>query len=199
MKYDLSEISGVIRNRRTIYPEQYTDRVVHLEMVREMITNATWAPTHGKTQPWRFKVFSGEGREVLIKNVDTLYRQFNTGDAFNANKLERGLNRIRKSSVVVLLVMQRTEETKIPEMEEVEAVAAASQNFLLTAAAYGLGAFWSSPKYLYTPEANSAFGLKPEDIIQGLIYLGYPEGEWPRSHRKPLEYVTEWIDGTEKN
>jgi hypothetical protein len=25
-----------------------------------------------------------------------------------------------------------------------------------------------------------------------MIYLGYPEIEWPKSHRKPIEYLTTW-------
>lgn len=194
MKYDLSEITAVIRDRRTIYPEQFSDRKVHTDMIREMLTNATWAPTHGKTQPWRFKVYSGEGREKLKEITEAQYRRAMTGDGFNPGKLSRTLNRIDRSSVVILLVMCRTPETKIPEVEEIAAVAAAAQNLLITAAAYGLGAFWSSPKYFYDPEANAAFGLKKEDLIQGMIYVGYPAGDWPRSHRKPLEYVTEWID-----
>lgn len=197
MKYDLSEISALIRDRRTIYPEEYSDRVVHLEMVREMLTNASWAPTHGKTQPWRFKVYSGDGRCNLMKICEKLYRTSLPPKDFKPGKLARTLGRIERTSVLILNYTARTPDTKIPKIEEIEAVAAASQNILLTAAAYGLGAYWSSPKYLYTAEANEAFGLKPDDFIQGLIYLGYPKGEWPKSHRKPIEYISEWINVAE--
>jgi len=48
---------------------------------------------------------------------------------------------------------------------------------------------------LYTEEANASFGLEKEDKILGVFYFGYPSGDWPKSHRKPLEFVTEWIDG----
>lgn len=194
MKYDLSEINGLIKDRRTIYPEEYTDRVVQKEMVHQIISNATWAPTHGKTQPWRFKVYSGEGRLKLLDIVRKLYTDCTPSEDFNKHKLARLERRIEKTSVLILLIMCRTENTKIPKIEEIEAVACAGQNMLLTAAAYGLGGYWSSPKYLYTPEANAAFGLKEDDFIQGLIYLGYPSVDWPKSHRKPVEYVTDWID-----
>ncbi len=194
MKYDLSEINAVIRDRRTIYPEQYSDRVVHEEIVRELLTNATWAPTHGKTQPWKFIVFSGDGRKKLMKIVEDQYRNSTSPADFNEKKLERTRSRIEKSSVLILLVMNRTLDSKIPEIEEIEAVACAAQNILLTATAHGLGAFWSSPKYFYSPEANAAFDLKPEDLIQGIIYLGYPNRDWPKSHRKPIEYITDWVN-----
>ena len=65
MKYNLSEITDVIRNRRTIYPEQFSDRKVHQEQIELLLNNAIWAPTHGNTQPWRFKVFIEDARQNL--------------------------------------------------------------------------------------------------------------------------------------
>ncbi len=193
MKFDLSEIHGVIRERRTIYPEQYSERVVQKEIVQEILTNATWAPTHGKTQPWRFKVYSGAGRLKLIETIRELYTAHTPEEEFNKHKLERLQSRVEKSSVVIALSMLRTENTKIPELEEVEAVACAAQNILLTATAYGLGSYWSSPGFLYRNGAALKFGLEENHKMLGLIYLGYPSEPWPKSHRKPVEYVTEWV------
>jgi len=195
MRYNLSEITELIRNRRTIYPEQYTDRVVQRDMLETILTNGLWAPTHGKTQPWRFKVYTGEGRKGLSEKVLNLYKTLTPAEDFKEIKYERIASRIDKTSAIMLLSMKRTANTKIPQLEEIEAVSCAAQNIMLTAAAYGLGAFWSSPKFLYTEEANTSFDLEKEDKILGLFYFGYPSGDWPKSHRKPLEFVTEWIDG----
>ena len=57
MKYNLSEITDLIKNRRTIYPEQYSDRKIHKEQIEVLLNNAIWAPSHGLTQPLAFKVF----------------------------------------------------------------------------------------------------------------------------------------------
>ena len=65
MKYNLSEITDLIRNRRTIYPEQFSDRKVHKEQIELILRNSQWAPTHGNTQPWRFVVFTEEGATPL--------------------------------------------------------------------------------------------------------------------------------------
>ena len=194
MKYNLSEVNDLIRNRRTIYPEQFRDRQVQRDMVETILTNGLWAPTHGKTQPWRFKVFMGDGKIQLREKMLRLYKELIPSDQFKEAKYRRIGDRIDRTSVLVLLGMERTRETRIPEIEEVEAVSCAAQNILLSATAYGLGAFWSSPGFLYRSEANEEFGFKSDDKILGLIYLGYPSGEWPKSHRKPLEFVTEWID-----
>ena len=48
--------------------------------------------------------------------------------------------------------------------------------------------------YLYTDEVKEFLNLEKGGRCMGLFYLGYPEGNWPKSHRKPLEYVTEWIE-----
>lgn len=194
MKFDLSEVTGVIRDRRTVYPEQFTERIVHRELIEQMLTNATWAPTHGKTQPWRFKVYTGEGRTKLADILSELYKANTPEENYSESKLQRLLSRVRGTSAIISVAMARTEETRIPEIEEIEAVACATQNILLTATAYGLGSFWSSPKTFYQKGASERFGYKESDKMLGLIYLGYPSVEWPKSHRKPLEYVTEWVD-----
>jgi len=64
----------------------------------------------------------------------------------------------------------------------------------LTCTAYGLGSYWSSPKYIYSPQMKSFLNLNDEDKCLGMFFMGYPSEEWPKSHRKPLEYVSEWID-----
>jgi len=192
--FGAAEINTLIRDRRTIYPEQYSDREVPREIMEQILTNATWAPTHGKTQPWRFKVYSGEGRNILLENVRKLYMECTPEADFSTHKLARFEKRILSTSVLVLLVMRRTENTRIPLYEELAAVAAASQNILLTASANGVGSFWSSPKFLYTPQANRTFGLKEDDVIQGLLYFGYTDADLPKGQRKPIEEVTEWID-----
>jgi len=194
MRFDLSEITDLIRDRRTIYPEQFTDRVVQKEMVENILTNGLWAPTHGKTQPWRFQVFYEEGRQKLREKIERIYNEINNEEIFPKRKLEKLLKRFETTSVIVALIMKRTPETRIPEIEEIEAVSCAAQNIMLTSTAYGLGAFWSSPGFIYTHHANHAFNLENEDKLLGLMYFGYPDVEWPKGHRKPLEYVTEWIN-----
>jgi hypothetical protein len=42
MKYNLSEITELIRNRRTIYPEQYSSRNVQRDQIEMLLNNAIW-------------------------------------------------------------------------------------------------------------------------------------------------------------
>jgi nitroreductase len=193
MRFNLSEITEVIRERRTIYPEQYSERQVHKEQIDLILNNALWAPTHGNTQPWRFKVFMEEGREKLSSFLAETYLKLTPEEAQNDQKMAKLLTRPKMASAVIAVCMGRQPEEKILEIEEVEAVACAVQNMHLTCTAYGLGGFWASPKLIYTPDMNEFLGLGEKDKCLGLFYIGYPSIDWPKAHRKPLEYVTEWI------
>jgi nitroreductase len=192
VKYNLSEITEVIKNRRTIYPEQYTERKIHKEIVEDVLNNAIWAPTHGKTQPWRFQVFMNESRNELSSFLSGLYAEQYQGEAFNEVKFNKLKNRPLQSPVVIAVTMTPDVNKKISEIEEVEAVACAIQNMYLTCTAYGIGGFWSTPKLMYTQEMNSFLELKEGEKCLGLFYMGYPAIDWPKGQRKPIEYVTKW-------
>ncbi|MEN9997975.1 MAG: hypothetical protein RI922_965 [Bacteroidota bacterium] len=194
MRFNLSEVNELIRNRRTIYPEQFSDRKVHKEQIELILNNAQWAPTHGNTQPWRFKVFLEDGRQKLANFLGKTYLELTPKEQQNDMKLAKMLTRPMKSSVVIAVCMERQAEEKILEIEEIEAVACAIQNMHLSCTAYGLGGFWATPKLIYSPQMNEFLGLGEKDKCLGLFYIGYPAIEWPKAHRKPLEYTTEWIN-----
>jgi len=194
MRFNLSEINELIRERRTIYPEQFSERKVHKEQVEVILNNAQWAPTHGNTQPWRFKVFTDDGRQTLSSFLGQTYLKNTPEDQQNDLKLKKLMSRPMNSSVIIAVSMKRQPEEKILEIEEIEAVACAIQNMHLSCTAYGLGGFWSTPKLIYTQDMNEFLGLDEKDKCLGLFYIGYPNIEWPKAHRKPLEYTTEWIN-----
>ena len=194
MKYNLSEITEIIKNRRTIYPQFYSSRKVHKEIIEHLLQNATWAPTHGMTQPWRFKVFTEESRKTLSDTLSMLYKQLTPTENFREDKFTKMQARPFQASAVIVAYMKRGDNPKIPEIEEISSVACAIQNLCLTATAYGIGSFWSTPKIIYTKEMNDFLKISDEDKCMGIIYLGYPNDEWPKGQRKPIEYLTEWYN-----
>ncbi len=194
MRFNLSEINELIKSRRTIYPEQFSERKVHKEQIELILNNAQWAPTHGNTQPWRFHVFTDGGLQKLSTFLGETYLKITEKDIQNDAKLAKLIRRPMLSSVVVAVSMKRQPEEKILEIEEIEAVACAIQNMHLTCTAYGLGGFWSTPKLIYSTQMNEFLGLDAMDKCLGLFYIGYPSIDWPNSHRKPLEYNAKWIN-----
>jgi nitroreductase len=192
MKYNLTEISELIKDRRTIYPEQFSSRKIHKEQIELLLNNAIWAPTHGNTQPWKFTVFTENSKSDLSDFLAKMYLEKTPKELQDDKKLAKFLTRPQLSSAVIAVSLKRDPTHKISEIEEIEAVACAIQNILLSATAYGIGSFWSTPKFIYEQETNEFLSLSKEDKCLAIIHLGYPSIDWPQQHRKPIEYITEW-------
>ena len=71
--------------------------------------------------------------------------------------------------------MKRGENVKIPQLEEVAATSAAIQNILLGATVLGISSFWSTGGMTHSHALKDFLHLGPDDIIMGLIFLGYAE------------------------
>lgn len=192
MKFSVSEITALIRHRRTIYPKDHTGRVVHRELVERILANGTWAPTHGMTQPWRFTVFTGAARERLSTFLGEQYRSTTPQEKFLQRKYDNLTTRPLQSSVVIALGMARDPTGKISERDELLAMACAVQNMQLTCTAYGLGAFWATGGQMTGTAMRDFLGLGEQDQALGLLFIGYPAIEWPRGYRRPLDQVVTW-------
>ena len=71
------ELSYVIKNRRSIYPNQYIEEDISDDLLKKLFDNANMAPTHRLTQPWRFKVIKGKNRLKLAEILSSIYVNVN--------------------------------------------------------------------------------------------------------------------------
>ncbi len=193
MKYSLSELNEIIENRRTIFPEQFSERRVQKEQVERLINAAKWAPTHRLTQPWRFSVFMEEGLKKIGAFHSELYKSKMSEDQFSTMKYNKIIDRCEKSSAIIIVGVKKDPDAKVPFVEEIAATAAAVQNMALMATAYGLAFYWGSGGMTYSEEMKAFVGLEKEDQLLGQLFIGYPAVDWPRKRpRKPIEYFTDW-------
>lgn len=174
-------LSEIIKNRRAIYPDAYTNQIIPQEEIETILEAANWAPTHKRTEPWRFKVFHSEdSRSRLSKFLGDAYvRSVEKPSDFKQKKMQQ---KAVQSACVIAICMQRDLEGRIPEWEEIASVAMAVQNMWLTAHDLQIGAYWSSPALLrYFGEFVS---LKEGETCLGFFYMGKYEGELPEGTRK---------------
>lgn len=192
---ELKSLDSAIRTRRSIYTNMFSAEKVPDEIVREMLENARWAPTHKLTEPWQFVVFSGDGRKKLGEFQAEAYRARSThGQPFEEKTFQKLLEKPMECSHVIAIGVHRDPRKSIPEIEEVCAVAAAVQNMWLTASAHRIGCYWSSGGITYYEGINEFFGWKPEDLLLGFLYLGMPATEkWPEGKRSGMEDKVRWI------
>ena len=73
----------------------------------------------------------------------------------------------------------------------------AVQNMLLAARALGIGATLTTLHYFFEEELKNRFLIPEDKEIAALIPMGYPEGEFGRTSRRPGTEVTFW-DSWEK-
>ncbi|KYG83560.1 nitroreductase family protein [Roseivirga echinicomitans] len=196
MKFSIEETNKLLRNRRSIYPAMYSEVPVDDAIIKEMLENANWAPTHKLTEPWRFVVFKGEGLKKLATFQSELYKELATkASNFDASKFEKLATKPLLASHIIAIGMKREPNVLVPEIEEISAVACAVQNMYLTATAHGIGCYWGSGGITYKEEAKSFFGLGAEDKLLGFLYVGnLKTDKWPAGKRGPIEEKVSWVE-----
>jgi len=193
MKYNVEEINNLIRNRRSVFPDQLeAGKPIPDEIVQQILENATWAPNHGQTEPWHFVVFSGDGLKTLANFQSELYKETAAEKFKEATYLKLQKTPLLASHVIALC-MKRDPNKKHPEVEEIAAVACAVQNMYLTVTAYGLGGYWTTGGVTYNKNAKAFFQLTEDDKLLGFFYLGYVAVPSPQGKRKPMEEKVVWI------
>lgn len=192
----LAFANALIRGRRTLKQALMDpDRPVPGALLDTMLENANHAPTHGLTEPWRFRVFVGEARHRLASTLMDAYARSTPAVDFRADKQVKLGETPLQAAVVIAICLHRQDSGKIPEHEEVAAVACAVHNMHLTASAAGLGAKWSSPPVCSSPDMLAWLGLRPQDRCLGLFYLGWPRDGLaiPASPRHPVSEKVTWM------
>ncbi|WP_343614034.1 nitroreductase [Flavobacterium sp.] len=186
---DRQNISKIIRTRRSVYADEFIKQNIPDELLNEILTNATYAPTHKMTEPWRFIVFKENYLEQLGSFLADYYKDFYF-EKFTAEEAFEKYNLLKEyplnSACVIGVVMVRNTKINLPEWEEVAAVSSAVQNIALSCTAHDIGSYWST-------SAGAVDYLKQFDLAEneqslGLIYVGYyPEDLEPsKKKRTPI-------------
>ena len=111
MSLNTEMIDKVIESRRSVYQQQYTTERVNDDVVRKILSNANWAPTHKLTEPWRFVVFTGEGLKKLASFQAELYKKVTTADGtFKEDRFQNLLTKPMLSSHIIAVCMKRDEK-----------------------------------------------------------------------------------------
>lgn len=187
-----SSVSQLIRKRRSIFPDQYNDKPIPDAIIWEILENANWAPTHRLTEPWRFKVFKGKALERLSNYLADYYEKNTPETAYSEIKLKKTRQKPLRSGCVIAICMQRDLLERVPEWEEIAAVATAVQNMWLSCAALNIGCYWSSPQSAL--DANEFLNLAEGERCLGLFYMGYHAMPEMEVKRQPIADKVVWLE-----
>ncbi len=145
-------------------------RQVPVEVVEQLCELAQWAPNHKRTWPWRFALFTGDGRARLGEAfvADMVDRDF--GDE---GKRSKTLTKYSRTPSVLVIGAAADPNNPTRHDENRDAVAAGIQNMLLGATALGLASYWGTAPLIDSPRALDLCGFEPDVRIINVMYLGY--------------------------
>lgn len=189
MQATLPSVFEVIRARRSL-AAGYLDKPVEREKLEQILEAAHWAPSHGRTEPWRWVVFEGEARRRLGEAFAESYARSFSGPDFRPERYKAQLERVWEAPVWIGLGLEPS--GRFPEWEEVAAVACAVQNAWLAATALGLAGFWTSGRPVVHEHTARVCGLTPPARLLGFLYLGYPAGPLPQGVRGDWQRKVVW-------
>jgi nitroreductase len=187
----ISTLSSIIKNRRTIKPPMMNGKKIPNEQIKQLLELADWAPTHANTEPWYFAVYAEP--KVFCAEHAELYRDNTSADNFMQFNYEKILHNGDKASHLIIAVMRRGRLSKIPVLEEIAATACAVQNILLGATALGIASFWSTGGMVHSPAMKQFLNLDEEDIVMGILFLGYSDNTATGERMIPLSEKVKWI------
>ncbi len=175
-----ASLATVIRNRRTI--RDFNGAEIERETILNIMQDAVWAPFHGKKEPWRFILFTGEGRKRFSEAVTSTY------STDIANKWGEWATRQYCELIPAHLLVIIEADPRQKYWEDAFAASSALiQNIQLLAWERQIGTVWKTNEWNWSPAFHRNVGVLPHERIVGTLHLGYfDKAPKPRS-RTPIE------------
>jgi nitroreductase len=186
---------NAIATRRSFGLKDLAPDPLHLELVAQMLEAANWAPSHGKTEPWRFVVYSGAARRIVGDAFGAAFRLLHPDEPAESPGEQAQRERVWQAPVWIALGMEPS--PKMPEWEELIAFGSAVQNAQLMAGALGLASKWTSGACATHSYVAEVVGFAPTTRLLGFLYVGLPAVPWPTGKRRPLAEKVRWVAGAD--
>lgn len=162
---------------------KFTEKHVDLEHILDCMDVAVYAPNHKMREPWRFIIFQGDHKEKFMENYAN---EFDESLRVSQKNL---ITKVFQAPVVIAVIMPKTGQIR-DDLEDLQANAAMVQNLLLLLTESGLSSFWKTPTYIETPLFRSTLDLAENEIVTGLLMVGYSDQEPVSKSRKSARSKT---------
>jgi nitroreductase len=162
------------------------------ELIEKLLNAAVQAPNHYKVRPWRFVVLTCGGRdrlgEIMAQSMKARFPQL-TDEALNKERAKP-----LRAPLLIAVGVDKPAESKVHEIENICAAAAACENILLAAHALGLAGKWRTGDAARDPRVKNFLGFSDGQHIIAFLYIGYPEVAPDATPRPSFEDRTVWLD-----
>lgn len=179
----MTDTLSLLKLRRSVPPQFLAAPGPDAGQLDALLTIAARVPDHGKLVPWRFIVFSGEGRAKAADVVAQAFARRHPDARPEQIDFER--NRLQ-APVIVAVISRAAPHVKIPEWEQELSAGAVCMNLLIAAQAMGFGGSWLTNWFSFDRDVLDAFGLSGSERVAGFIHLGTPSSVPPDRDRPVL-------------
>lgn len=187
---DSEELLHIIKSRRSVMPSQYSTEEITEAELNQILESANWAPNHKRTEPWRFRVIQGEGKQKFAHFMEKIYLEITAPEMQNERKRQDLRDKCLKSDKIVLICMKKSD--LLPEWEELAATSMAVQNMWLMCTSLKIGSYWSSPTAI--KRMHEFMAMDENETCYGIFYMGKLAGDLHESSRKPIEDKVVYIN-----
>ncbi|MDY0408851.1 nitroreductase family protein [Virgibacillus soli] len=189
------DIVDAIENRRSI--RNFKRINVAEDILKEIFTYASYAPSHYMTESWQIKLYQDKGKESFIDEIMLSYQRI----GLVASPLDEKSKKMILSMTEFLmkiphhaLIYFEKLDDPIRFEEEYASICAFIQNAQLVAWKYGVGMLWTITPYMHDKDFIKAIDLEPtKHKIAAVMQIGYPESIPPNKGRMPIDKKLEII------
>jgi len=198
------DILKLIKNRKSI--RKYKNKKIPNRVLKRIIEAIIWSPSVHGIQPW--KLFIVRSRDKIIKIVKILRFKAEKFGGTLGTSLYSSADIIDNSQIVIIVYnLKKLTElvsntrffrkidryyVKIAHITEIESVAAAIQNMILTAEELKIGSCWLTTPLFCEHEINKILNAGDSELI-AIITLGYADEEGHRSRRRIISHMIKYI------
>ena len=168
MSHTANLLKHIIKSRKSTFPADYTQEPIAQEIIDDLLDVATYAPNHKKTLPWRLKAFRGEEKTALGAELQRLYKEHIPAEKFSEDTYNELAKKVSRTDTIISICVEFS--GKVPQWEEVAAVAMAVQNMYLLCTAYELGCYWGTPAF--APKLKNFLNLGENQECYGIFFVG---------------------------
>ncbi len=186
------DVFEAIKTRRSI--GRVKNEAPPKSLIEKILEAGTWAPSHHRTEPWRFIVLSGAARKKLGDVMAEALRETipNQDDQEAKVKMDSERGKPLRAPVIIALVVTPQDKPGIKDVEEYASVAMAAQNMMLEAQALGLATLLRTGEATYQKKVNQFFRLSDREYLFGFLYIGYSAMQSAAGSRIPFKEKTVW-------
>lgn len=200
---DLITLLKCRRSIRKFKPEQIPD-----DVIEKLIGAAVTAPSAGNQQNWEFIVVKSPDvkslmRKAVEEKIAQITQKLNSQKAKNEFlSYSRYYTFFDKAPVVIAVVVKPYDsitgrimklykiESEYVSTANIQGPAAAIENLLLAACAFGYGTCWMTGPLIAKNSLEKILGIKKPDELMALIPVGVPdEFPSPRNRKDPEEVM----------